>query len=433
LKGRKMTECTEAKYGTLDLVIKDLKLDPISKLEYQIHVAGKVVASGKTDAKGKGKADIKIGSKFEIHVKRKDGDFKKITQGTINTESCTATLKSPKKHIELSTDVDKPVHTVPEVKIEKVAVFQLRDIPSTMKKKGWSTAAKLMERWFNNPAWEMSIEQKEDRDGKLDLQQRTPKQIDTTTITMKWLLGFERADEARKELIEELEVKIIDGYEVRNSWPKWRNPIALRTLEKRLRRSLKFTHKRENFGYGLNAVQLHYESFLNGLPLGSKYDDFDDLYGALGRYSMRVAAAGYTEPVKDNRGNILRYNIYIEKVGLYIRDTYDFIGDTQPLGSWRFGGVKEGWIKNGFKVYVYDDPDIAINDTFREVKPGETPPDPYYSVKNKSYNDYRKMSQARNLKSAKTEKPPKGNGGDFVIYSDVKWYEDKKFNWTVQP
>lgn len=409
-----MTECTEAESGTLDLVIRDSKGIPIPDLEYLILIEGKVASNGKTDSKGKGKTinDLKIGSKFEIYVKRKQGNLKKVAQGTANSKSCVANLKSPKTLVKVSTDVNEPVDSVPEVKTAKVAVFQLSDIPSTMKKMGWSTAAKVMERWFNNPAWVMSRDEKINSSGDLDLQ-RTPQQIDTTTVKMAWLLGFQRAEEARKKILEVLVPP--------NDVPLWRSSKALGEFEKRLKRGHKFTNEREKFGYHLDAVKLHHESFLNEIVVGSDEDPLDDLYGALAIFLMQVAAAGYTEPVRDKSGNILSYNIHIEQVGLYIRDTYEFIDDywkpSQPLGLWNFKGVKRDKGE-----YIWDSiigSSVALERDYEYVWPGDTlREDKYYRVNNQSFNDYRKKFK---------------KGGDFVIYSDVKWYADKKLSWSVQP
>jgi hypothetical protein len=95
--------------GTLDIVINDMKGIPISDLEFQIKIKDQIVASDKTDTKGKGKTieGLKIGSTFDIYVKTDKGEFKRVAIGTMESEHCVACLTSPKTRFEFSTDVKK--------------------------------------------------------------------------------------------------------------------------------------------------------------------------------------------------------------------------------------------------------------------------------------------------------------------------------------
>jgi hypothetical protein len=95
--------------------------------------------------------------------------------------------------------------------------------------------------------------------------------------------------------------------------------------------------------------------------------------------------------------------ISIERVGVFVRDTYEFIDDLlgQPLGWWGYGGVK-----------MLDLPGtIETQAGCVEADNGDKPDDRYYWVSNATYNDYRTLNGFR---------------ADFVIYSDVDWVEAKE-------
>ena len=290
---------------------------------------------------------------------------------------------------------------------EKVTVcqFKLSDIPSTMRKKGWTIAPKLMERWFSNPAWEISLDQKRDRYGTLDIQ-RTPEQIDTTTVTMAWLLQaqFQRARAVRDQFIY--------GVGAPGGIPLWRNQEALGFIAKRLLRDGKFTNTIEHFGKGLTAALLSHHCLLNERSAGSLTDPLDDLYGALGFFAMRVAGAGYIEPLKDSHGKVFKYRVHLEKVGLFVRDTYEFIG-SQGLGLWNFIDVQKGT--------GYLDPDVKIDQNCVVVdekdaeKTARKEAERYFDVENADFQAYRTKFN---------------KGGDFVIYSDVQWY-DVTYSWDI--
>lgn len=284
-----------------------------------------------------------------------------------------------------------------------LCVFKLSDIPATMRRKSWDVAAKLMDRWFSNPAWEMSPEQKEDKFGTLDIQ-RTPAQIDTTTVTMHWLMKFPRARMACN--------KLLDGKSAPDGIPSWRNKKALDLILKKLRRDGRFTNQIEPFGQGLSVPLLSHHCLLNELPAGQLSDPLDDLYGALGKFLIRVAGAGYIEPLKDNHGKVIKHRVHLEKVGLFVRDTYEFIG-TQGLGLWNFTEVQKGT--------GYFDPDVKIDQHCREVdekdaeKTARKEGERLFDVENADFEAYRKKF---------------GKGGDFVIYSDVQWY-DVTYSWDL--
>ena len=116
----------------------------------------------------------------------------------------------------------------------------------------------------------------------------------------------------------------------------------------------------------LNRPASQVESdYINTRQVGSVFDSPDDLMAALGRFNLRMAVSGYV------KGNCA----FITRVGVYVRDSYDFVGD-QSLGYWNSRTNYAG--KNFFK--------------------GD-------KVSNASFRDYAKKT---------------GKGADFIVYSDIK-------------
>src|SRR5207253_5067166 len=71
-------------------------------------------------------------------------------------------------------------------------------------------------------------------------------------------------------------------------------------------------------------------------------NDLDDLFGALGNFSIDLAAAGIVVPKTEAVGAlrvVKRHQVEVTHVGVYVRDTYDFNGP-QYLGHWGKEGVE---------------------------------------------------------------------------------------------
>ena len=84
--------------GSLDLRIRDNHGDPISNLNFRILVKDEIVFRGVTDAQGEIPTinDLKLGSVFEIRIKRDIGGFKIAAIGKIVGEENYACLQSPR-------------------------------------------------------------------------------------------------------------------------------------------------------------------------------------------------------------------------------------------------------------------------------------------------------------------------------------------------
>ncbi len=243
-------------------------------------------------------------------------------------------------------------------------------IPAAMRQMGWTVSAALMDRWFASPGWAMPEEWKQQ--GGQPLATRIPiAHRDTQIVSMEWAAKYARARSAISTLMEKI-------------------PTAPTILQLKRRLS---TLAHDGTGVlqlghpGMSAIQLEDMCQVNFQAFGNSWDIMDDMYGALGRATMKMAfvgraiRAGATEP----------YRFRLAHVGLYIRDNYDF-NDDQPLGIWTESGVlnKSEMVANLFL-------DALAFDWHGE---------PIGQASNRSFRDFR----------ART-----GRGGDFVLYSDVLW------------
>jgi hypothetical protein len=98
------------------------------------------------------------------------------------------------------------------------------------------------------------------------------------------------------------------------------------------------------------------------------------MYCALGAFGIHVAGSGTVTPLPEttNEGT---HQVRINQLGFYIKDTYDF-NEEQPLGYWTEDGVT------------------------KSVGPGS------FAVENKSFREWRERFK---------------QGGDFMIFSNVRW------------
>ena len=277
----------------------------------------------------------------------------------------------------LATSVTSPLSQA-RGKTVPVNVLHLDEVPAAMEKMGWATAARLMRHWFSiKPAWEMPEEM---RSGRTDPLAFLPSQLNASIVKMDWLLGeFKRVQPVLEDLLQ-----------------NWASTWATRVLVDRLKRARWTSGKilPVSIGYGLEDAQdLDALSQINFRTIGSKLDRLDDLYGALGVSSLKLAVAGTTRysPLSG------RSTFHTEKVGIYVRDTYDFnatgFEDWIPLGIWSRDRCLD---KAETAAY------LATQPVLRSRKfPGFVP----------LYNDdFRRWQRAHNA------------GGDFVVYSDIKWY-----------
>lgn len=285
------------------------------------------------------------------------------------------------------TGTDSPVET-----------FKITDIPQSMDVLGWTQGARLMRKWFDNPAYEMPIAVKV---GDVSPSSLNQQQL-LTDLPFDWLFSASsRVSSQVESLISELQdVREFNGLVGRTKSPLTQLSNGLVVFMSRLKR---IGHLNENAGVlhnayedfsGLSAIQLEETSQFNLMRFGATLwekatDDLDDVYGALGSFAIKVAATKFRTLSNDNGFPA----ISIEEVGLYVRDTYDFLNtdDDQLLGYWS----REGVIRPGPINYLIA-PDYIDRNNER-----------YFKVTNGAFNQYRNQQR---------------KGGDFLVFSTVKHY-----------
>ncbi|KAA1181161.1 DUF6402 family protein [Photorhabdus heterorhabditis] len=248
-------------------------------------------------------------------------------------------------------------------------IFYLNQIPDAMEKMGWEMAPKLMRHWFNTkPAYTFTEEVKTKyvRGKAIDI---PDERINDSIIKMEWAMKYKQPKDVMSVLI--------------NGW-------ASSAGIEQLKIQLKKEGVNKELGYEKDIREIDTFSVVNSRRFGSKFDTIDDWYGAMGNSNMKVAVKGYVDKLNGK-------DVFVtEQIGIYLKDTYDFVGATEPLGIWSKNGILDKvssvdyaalyatgswmalWVK--YNGYV-----PVINDSFRKWQ--------------KKYNE----------------------GGDFIVYSDVLW------------
>lgn len=261
------------------------------------------------------------------------------------------------------------------VRIDVDAVY-LDDIPGAMDNMGWKVSAQMMRRWFaTKPAWEMP--QGWRRGDDINYLALPPSQVDDQIIKMKWVLGFDRVVPVFEDLSQ-----------------NWNNKNGLVVLERRLKKAGWQSGQTTRIGKGLKtAKDLDLTCQVNSRLIGDYTDPFDDFYGAIFKATLKLAVVG-----KASRSLFSKRDVFeIEKIGMYMRDTYDFNADWFDdaffgLGIW---SKKRMLSKIEMAAYKLTKLPELVN-----VFPGFVP------ARN---GDFRRWQRQRN------------EGGDFFVFSDVMW------------
>jgi hypothetical protein len=257
-----------------------------------------------------------------------------------------------------------------------VDVVYLDDIPGAMDNMGWKVSAQMMRRWFaTKPAWEMP---KLWRDGtNINYLALPASQVEDQIVKMKWVMGFDRVVPVFEDLCE-----------------SWSNAKGLKVLNDRLTAIGWQSGRTMTLGKGVKTAKgLDLACQINSRIFGEYTNIFDDLYGAIFKAAIKIAVVG-----KASRSIFSKRDIFeIEKIGIYVRDTYDF--NSARLDDAAFGlGI---WSKTRMlskrEMITYRVTQLAA---LANVFPGFVP------TKN---SDFRRWQNQRN------------EGGDFFVFSDVMW------------
>lgn len=206
------------------------------------------------------------------------------------------------------------------VKEEK---WSIKQIPKIMRANGLNKGAALMDHWFSRPSYTYPDEFKTNT-GLLP--------YNDEIITIEWANKFSSVKDAYNEAWS--------GKQYATS--KVKDYIKVVLEEKGA-----FSKKKTPFKFGdlslsvndINSGDFYVKNII--VETSSVFDDLNDMVAALANFNFRFAIEGKvtfnkTQETYYGLGeNEDVYTIKIEKVGLYIRDSYDFIGSQFPgLGCW---------------------------------------------------------------------------------------------------
>ncbi|MGB4074355.1 DUF6402 family protein [Pseudomonas sp.] len=279
-----------------------------------------------------------------------------------------------------------------------VETFKITDIPLAMDSLKWTQGARLMRKWFSDAAYELPTEVKR---GSVSPSTLDPTHL-LTDLPFDWLFS---SSTRVKDDVEELVSGLSNVTEFNAMAGRLKTPLdqlsrGLLLFMTRLKRIGHLDEKAhtlqnayEDFS-NLSAVQLEDTSQFNLIRIGATTwekatDGLDDVYGALGSFAIKIAATKFRTMANDHGYPAIE----IEEIGLYVRDTYDFLnvdGD-QLLGYWS----KQGVTRPG-PIDYFAEPEYIDKGDVRHVK-----------VTNGSFNAYRKKLR---------------KGGDFLVFSTVKHY-----------
>lgn len=259
-----------------------------------------------------------------------------------------------------------------EVIVESLPLTRL---PVAMRKMGWGTAAALMQRWFDSPAWEMPEDWKDDQTQPAPLSLAAA-QCDQSIVKMDWAIKFERCRKAVE--IAESRLTTINAisrfkYLLKNAGWDGEHTVRLGSCD-------------------MSARQIDASAQINIAPLGDILDVLDDMYGALGQATIKVGVVGYSFSEKDQTTQQTQHRFRVEHLGFYIRDHYDFNGP-QYLGTWTDERVLTK-AETAFTTTLHGQLILRLQNG------------PFAVITNSDFRAYRKKTN---------------QGGDFVIYSDVLW------------
>jgi len=184
--------------------------------------------------------------------------------------------------------------------LQKECPVAINTIPSLLRKKEWLLAQKLMNHWFEGTGNDYFLE--------LSDLTKINSELDDTINELVFKAGENTLlnDGMKKNLIKEITATnpdFISGG--RGTFDHIGTEFSL------LGDSWVDTDE--------ESEELHYISS----PSVGK-DGLDEYGASIGRSNLRMVASGSYE----------NNTIYVSRIGLYIRDSYDFVTDPQPLGCW---------------------------------------------------------------------------------------------------
>ncbi|QXH49183.1 hypothetical protein KSS94_14600 [Pseudomonas fakonensis] len=291
----------------------------------------------------------------------------------------------------------------------EVKAFRVSDIPDAMALKGWTQAEQIMRRWFTGAPYVMT---KAVKKGDKKASELPAEQV-MTDLPFEWLFtGSARVKPVVDDVVAKL--KRVNNYNALVGRVLTSSPIEkqlsnglvqlMRRLSKLGAIDLEQGQLRNcYFDFSAkSAIELDECAQFNYLTVGTTpkeqaIDAMDDVYGALGGFAIKIAATSMWTVREPG----VPAKIVIDEIGLYVRDTYDFLnsgGEDQFLGYWNATDVRDatGVLARPAQRYT----DLKASTSPRIEDQGKT----FYRVTNDSFNQYRALHN---------------KGGDFLIFSTV--------------
>lgn len=290
----------------------------------------------------------------------------------LRSESVDVFLESTFSAISRLSDAN-----ISEGKIVVINRLKMTDLPKVMAKMGWTVAPQLMERWFESDEFVLDEHlRKKYFDNPLDI---PAIHYNDKIVTMDWALTFER---------------VRDEYD--NIFRNINTVAAIKKLKDHVINHKLFDDGSRLGNVGMNARELNVHCQIQTQMFGSRTDTIDDLYGAIGLGMLQLAVVGEVQ-----RG-INKDSFRVDNIGVYLKDAYEFNG-FQFLGCWtneKTFGKAEILGRAAAQAYRLKSTGAALAAKF--IKTDQ----PVFHVHNHDFRNYREKH---------------GKGGDFIIYSDVKW------------
>lgn len=255
--------------------------------------------------------------------------------------------------------------------------FQITDIPAIMRANDWEVGAHLMEKWFSTPAYTYP-------DSNLNDPLRP---YDNQIVTLGWALQYPRAKEVYDAMWDE-KIYVNDAAKLEIENTILRNGLAVKNT----------TQKFGDLTQAINKINQDGQFYIQFRRVGSLFEtainNLDDMHAALARFTFRMAVEGEVahKGRQDHPLDLFEdelYEIRLKRVGIYLRDSYDFIGSqTGGLGYWSKG----------------------------DNKARKSHSEGYHYVENADFRVWRKQHN---------------KGGDFTVYSDMEIREVNE-SWIIE-
>jgi Family of unknown function (DUF6402) len=320
------------------------------------------------------------------------------------------------KAITPSTTKAKPAKKEPEV-----PRFDIQQIPETMRKCGYHRAAKFMDRWFAGEL-NYSKTKEDERDGINQKGEPYSKNmVDTDTIKMDWLLNYFLIKRLYNQLLKENlktinAINLLKGQSEQGPGPFKRFLLANPLFSGRIdtwsicKNDIELLHKNKR-------VDQSYVYFTGDMDMLASLGNFY-FYAAIAdatiNYKQRNIYATDKQGKRINNAHV-KYTCTINSIYVYAKDNYSFTdekGPSQYLGHWNTEGVvmSKPEIAARMGGMYWPEEDIVDDHTLETdmplyLKGSLDPKNVYHPFYNKDFRAW----QSKNKQ-----------GGDFLVYSDVK-------------